>query len=244
MDCLEGMTLIDDGAVDMILCDLPYGTTELKWDTVLPFDLLWSQYKRVIKKSGAIVLFSAQPFTTALINSNRSMFRYEWIWVKPVATGFLNANRAPLRAHENICVFYDCLPTYNPQKTTGHNRVTKNTSNLKYIKGEHCYGNLPVHFGYDSTERYPRDVQVFGNCMGSERIHPAQKPIDLCEFLIKTYTTPGDLVFDNCAGSGTTCIACINTGRRYIAFEKDSGYYDLAKRRIEYHGGQISFLGE
>lgn len=232
-DCLELMKEIPDGRVDMILCDLPYGTTACKWDTVIPFEPLWEQYKRVIKENGAIALTSQQPFTSALIMSNAGMFRYEWIWCKTEATGHLNAKKAPMKAHENIAVFYKSLPTYNPQKTTGHVRKTAVADRAK--KMSDCYGDQKGVTRYDSTERYPRSTVTFSTDKQHSTIHPTQKPVALFEYLIRTYTNEGETVLDNCAGSGTTGIACINSNRKFILIEKDEGYYAKAKQRIALH---------
>ena len=223
------MQRIPDKSIDMILCDPPYGTTKNKWDSVLPLEEMWAQYERVIKDRGAIVLFSQQPFTATLISSNLKLFRYEWVWRKPTATGFLNANRMPLKAHENILVFYKHLPTYHPQKwyskPYGKTRCRSFTSN---------YGNY-VDVISESVDgaRYPHDVIEFSNCQGQERgKHPTQKPIALLEYLINTYTDRGGLILDNCIGSGSTAVACINTGRKYIGFEIDPAYYQIAQQRI------------
>lgn len=225
-DCLEHMKEIESGTVDMILCDLPYGTTCCSWDVVIPFENLWVEYERVIKPNGAIVLFGSHPFSAVLACSNLELFRYEWIWEKPAATGFLNADKQPLRAHENILVFYKCLPTFNPQKTFGHERKKSKRKNI----GSAHYGKQLNIKDYDSTERYPRTVQVFSKDYPS--IHDTQKPVALCEYLIRTYTNAGELVLDNTMGSGTTGVACVNTRRRFIGIEKDDYIFNEAKERI------------
>lgn len=225
-DCLERMKEIESGTVDMILCDLPYGTTCCSWDAVIPFEPLWAEYERVIKANGAIVLFGAHPFSAVLACSKLELFRYEWIWEKPSATGFLNSDKQPLRAHENILVFYKSLPTYNPQKTSGHERKK---SKRKSIGSAH-YGKQLNIKDYDSTERYPRTVQVFSKDYPS--IHDTQKPVALCEYLIRTYTNDGELVLDNTMGSGTTGVACINSRRRFIGIEKDEETFNQAQARI------------
>lgn len=225
-DCLERMKEIESGTVDMILCDLPYGTTCCSWDVVIPFENLWVEYERVIKPNGAIVLFGSHPFSAVLACSNLELFRYEWIWEKPAATGFLNADKQPLRAHENILVFYKCLPTFNPQKTFGHERKKSKRKNI----GSAHYGKQLNIKDYDSTERYPRTVQVFSKDYPS--IHDTQKPVALCEYLIRTYTNAGELVLDNTMGSGTTGVACVNTRRRFIGIEKDEKIFNEAKERI------------
>ena len=225
-DCLEHMKEIESGTVDMILCDLPYGTTCCSWDVVIPFENLWFEYERVIKPNGAIVLFGSHPFSAVLACSNLELFRYEWIWEKPAATGFLNADKQPLRAHENILVFYKCLPTFNPQKTFGHERKKSKRKNI----GSSHYGKQLNIKDYDSTERYPRTVQVFSKDYPS--IHDTQKPVALCEYLIRTYTNAGELVLDNTMGSGTTGVACVNTLRRFIGIEKDEETFNQAQARI------------
>jgi len=232
MDCLEGMKMIPDGSVDMILCDLPYGTTQCKWDTIIPFEPLWEQYERIIKANGAILLFSSQPFTSALVMSNTKLFKYEWIWQKTHPKGHLNAKKMPMRAHENILVFYKKPPVYNPQKTQGHYRKIAKTNYIKESDGNSCYGREVRNTSYDSTERYPLDVQIFSNGNQNDKVHPTQKPVALCEYLIKTYTNEGELVLDNCGGSGTTAVACINTGRNYIIFETEKHYCEIMEQRI------------
>ncbi len=227
-DCLERMKEIESGTVDMILCDLPYGTTCCSWDAVIPFEPLWAEYERVIKPNGAIALFCAQPFTSVLACSNLKLFRYEWVWEKPNATGFLNAKKQPLRAHESILIFYKSQPTYNPQKTFGHERKT---AKKKLIGSEHYGKQLSVK-DYDSTERYPRSVQVFSSDKQKQALHPTQKPVALCEYLIRTYTNYGETVMDNTMGSGTTGVACVNTGRKFIGIEKEAEYFELAETRL------------
>lgn len=231
-NCLERMKEIETGTVDMILCDLPYGTTRCSWDAVIPFEPLWEQYERVIKENGAIVLFAAQPFTAVLATSNLKLFRYEWIWEKPAATGFFNAHFQPLRAHENILVFYKAKPTFNPIKTFGHERKT---AKRKDIGSEH-YGKQVNIKSYDSTERYPRSVQLFSSDKQKSNFHPTQKPVALCEYLIRTYTNEGETVLDNTMGSGTTGVACVNTGRSFIGIEQEQKYFDIAKERIAQAG--------
>lgn len=232
MDCLEGMSFIPDKSIDMILCDLPYGTTQCKWDTVIPFPLLWAQYERIIKDNGAIVLFGAEPFSSTLVCSNIKLFKYDLIWHKTHPKGHLNAKKMPMRAHENILVFYKKPPVYNPQKTTGHKRKIASTKYDKSADGESVYGSEKRDTFYDSTERYPTSVQTVSNADQSNPMHPTQKPVALCEYLIKTYTHEGMLVLDNCAGSGTTLVAALNTGRRFIGFEKDPEYHRIASERI------------
>ena len=228
MDCLEGMKRIPDKSVDMILCDLPYGTTMNKWDSIIPLDKLWEQYERVIKDNGAIVLTAQTPFDKVLGVSNLKMLKYEWIWEKESGTGFLNAKKMPLKNHENILVFYKKLPTYSPQMRTGFKPYTVK-------KGHHGtnYGTDVGAITVSNGERYP--LTVLKENRDKERLHPTQKPVALFEYLIKTYTNEGETVLDNCMGSGTTAIACMNTNRNYIGFELDEGYYEAAIKRIDNH---------
>ncbi len=232
-DCLEVMSEIPAGSVDMILCDLPYGTTACKWDSIIPFGRLWWHYSRVIKPNGIIVLTATQPFTSALVMSNPKMFKYEWIWQKTHPKGHLNAKKQPMRAHESILIFYNKPTTYNPQKTQGHARKVARTSYVKEHTGDSVYGREVRDTNYDSTERYPLSVQVFPNADLTNVLHPTQKPVMLFEYLIKTYTNEGDIVLDNCSGSGTTAVACINTNRKYICIENNEEYYKGSVARVE-----------
>ena len=242
MDCLSGMQHIDDKSIDMILCDLPYGVTARnKWDVIIPFEPLWKQYERIIKDNGAIVLTCVQPFTSMLCVSNPKMFRYSLVWQKTTPTGFLNAKKMPLRTHEDILVFYKKLPTYNPQKTIGHNPVHQYT---KHTADGNNYGYTKLGIsGGGSTERYPKSVLTFATDKQKSSLHPTQKPVALFEYLIKTYTNKGELVLDNCIGSGTSAIASLNTDRNYIGMDSQrcdtegSQYYgwywaDVANERI------------
>lgn len=237
-DCLEEMKNIDDKTIDMILCDLPYGITKCTWDKTIPFKPLWEEYERIIKDNGAIVLFSKMPFTVDLIESNRKLFRYEIIWEKTQKTGFYNANKMPLKAHENILLFYKKLPTYNPQKYIVER---KDIGRVRNKKADRCvlYGHVNAQDWVETGERYPHDVIHFSNWNGAlfgktdkATKHPTQKPIPLLEYLIKTYTNEGDTVLDNCMGSGSTCVASINTGRNYIGIEKRKNFFDIAEERI------------
>lgn len=222
-DCLERMKQIPDGSVDMVLCDLPYGTTQNKWDSVIPFAELWREYGRICK--GAIVLTASQPFTSALVMSNAGMFKYQWIWDKSQVTGFLNAKKQPLRRHEDVVVFYANQPTYNPQFTEG----AAYKINRKHATPN--YGAQTENSTESDGRRYP--TSILGIPQSREKGgHPTQKPVALMEYLIRTYTNEGDTVLDNCMGSGTTGVACANTGRRFIGIEMDDNYYDIAKRRI------------
>ena len=229
-DCLELMKNIPDNSIDMILCDLPYGTTQNKWDKVIDLSSLFAEYKKLIKSGGVIALFSQQPYTTDLIQANRRQFRYEWIWQKSQGTGFLNANRMPLKIHENILIFYDKLPTYNPQFSDG--TPYKKSSNGWSTN----YRKMASHSTESDGRRYPNDIIRFAqaNCEPCKHIyHPTQKPVDLLEYLIRTYTNEGETVLDNCMGSGSTGVACVNTNRNFIGFELNKHYFEIAKKRIE-----------
>lgn len=217
IDCLIGMKDIDDKSIDLILCDLPYGTTRNKWDSVISLEKLWEQYCRIIKDDGAIVLFAQTPFDKVLGSSNLKMLKYEWIWEKTTATGHLNAKKMPMKAHENILVFYKKLPTYNPQKTKGHTPVHSYT---KYQDDGSNYGKTKIGIsGGGSTERYPRSVLQFSTDKQKCALHPTQKPVALLEYLIKTYSNEGDVILDNCIGSGSTAVACIHTNRNFIGMD-------------------------
>lgn len=235
MDCLEGMKRIPDGSVDCIICDLPYGTTHNKWDSIIPLDKLWVEYKRIIKHDGAIVLFAQIPFDKVLGVSNLEMLKYEWIWEKEAGTGFLNANYAPLRSHENILVFSKANAShwgvpmkYNPQMTEGkpykqsQGSVVHNYDTKRMVKGI-VTDNKGV--------RHPKTVLKFSR--DKDKLHPTQKPVALIEYLIKTYSNEGDFILDNCMGSGTTAIAAIRTKRKFIGFELDKEYFDIANKRIQ-----------
>lgn len=226
-DCLELMKDIPDGSVDLILCDLPYGRTKNRWDKQIPFEPLWEQYERIIKKNGAIVLFGSEPFSTRLRMSNLKLYRYDWIWKKNKATQYLNARKMPLNNYELISVFYKKLPTYNPQMGQG-----KPYSN-KHKPGDSgaCYGNVGYSERKNVTTRYPQRIIEFGVDMKAE-YHTTQKPVPLLEYLIKTYTNPGDVVLDNCMGSGSTGVACINTGRSFIGIELEQDFFNVAIDRI------------
>ena len=234
-DCLELMKNIPDGSVDLVLCDLPYGTTQCKWDSVIPFEPLWEQYKRIIKKNGAIVLFGAEPFTSMLICSNISWFKYNWIWQKDKATGHLNAKRQPMRTVETISVFYKNQCVYNPQlEKKPEKNIRPATTKRKNIQN---YGSMDKESvrGIPIDMSYPKDILRFRGCFGDKgkSNHPTEKPIALLEYLVKTYTNENDIVLDNCMGSGSTGVACVNTNRRFIGIELDEGYFEIAKKRIE-----------
>ena len=229
-DCLERMKEIPDSSVDMVLTDPPYGTTACKWDSIIPLEPMWEQLKRVIKPNGAIVMTASQPFTTTLIASNMKMFRYDLIWEKTSATGFLNAKKMPMRCHEEVLVFYSKLPTYNPIKTKGHGRKTALRRNAKMGA---VYGKHEIGTEYNSTERYPRSVLQFKKDKQVSSLHPTQKPVALMEYLIKTYTNEGETVLDFTMGSGTTGVACANMNRDFIGIEMDLDYFNIALERIE-----------
>lgn len=227
-DCLERMKQIPDGSIDMVLTDPPYGTTSCKWDSVIPLDEMWAELKRVIKSGGAILLMAQTPFDKVLGCSNLEYLRYELIWEKSAATGFFNANKMPLKAHENILIFYKNLPTYNPQKTSGHVRKTAGRKEI----GSEVYGKGVKKTNYDSTDRYPRSVLKFAKDNRLNSHHPTQKPVALMEYLIKTYTNPGETVLDFTMGSGTTGVAAGNLDRVFIGIERDEKYYGTAIARI------------
>lgn len=225
-DCLELMKTIPDASVDLILCDLPYGTTQNKWDSVIPLDLLWLQYKRIIKSNGAIVLHAGQPFSSVLTCSNLEQFKYQWTWVKTKITGVLNAKRMPVRKHEQVLVFAPGKNIYNAQGIVACN-VTRAD------KVSHSSKNYGKRGGVEYSQQFtnwPRDVLEIPS--QGKTVHPTQKPVLLAEYLIRTYTDEGMTVLDNCMGSGTTGVACMNTGRRFIGIEMDAGYFSIAERRI------------
>ncbi|WP_430597535.1 DNA-methyltransferase [Enterococcus sp. AZ177] len=232
------MQQIPDKSIDMILCDLPYGTTQNKWDTIIPLNPLWRQYERIVKDNGAIVLTGCQPFTSQLIMSNPKLYRYELIWQKTTATGHLNAKKMPMRAHENILVFYKKLPTYNPQMTTGHKRKISTARHKRNSKKSTNYNDYELS-SYDSAERYPRSVMTYATDKQKSVIHPTQKPVALFEYLIKTYTNEGEVVFDGCSGSGTTAVAAINTNRKFLCMEKEKEYFDKSVERIMKAGDSL-----
>lgn len=228
-DCLDEMGYIPDKSIDMILCDLPYGTTACAWDSIIDFRDLWAHYQRVIKPGAAIVLTTSQPFTTAVINSNISEFRYEWIWEKEQGVNFLLAKRQPLKVHESVIVFCKNTPPYFPQDTVPV--AIKKSNKGKTGRIGHIISEANPSYN-QTVGNYPKSVIRYNRERG---LHPTQKPVALFEYLIKTYTNPGELVLDNCAGSFTTAIAAINTGRRYICIEKDEAYYNLGVNRIKDH---------
>ena len=231
-DCLEVMKTIPDNSIDMILCDLPYGVTQNKKDIALPFEPLWEQYNRIIKDSGCIALFGQGLFYVDLVNSNRKMFRYDLVWDKVLTSGFLNVNRMPLRKHEQIAIFYKRLPTYNPQKTLGEmnhskGKVKESTNNnygkFDFVDNSKKLGNM----------KNPTSILTFSKPHPSIAKHPTEKSVECLEWLIKTYTNKGETVLDNCMGSGSTGVACINTNRSFIGIELDIENFEIAKKRIE-----------
>lgn len=231
-DCIELMANIPDKSIDMILCDLPYQRTQNQWDIMIPIDKLWEQYNRIVKDNGCIALFADGMFMAELMMSNKKMWKYNLIWEKTQPTGFLNAKKMPLRSHEEICIFYNKPPTYNPQKTSGHTRKISKAEHKVGCKSTTDYGEHGLTT-YDSTERYPKSVWKFAKDIQKSALHPTQKPVALLEELIKTYTNEGDLVLDNCMGSGSTGVACLNTDRDFIGIELDEEYFKIAKNRIE-----------
>ena len=231
-NCLELLKQVPDKSIDMILCDPPYGTTKEPFDKPLNLELLWKEYKRVIKDNGAILLFAQTPYDKILGTSNLPMLRYEWIWEKTEATGFFNAKKMPLKAHENILVFYKKLPVYNPQFTTGHKPVNSFVKRIEVANKSAIYGNNTKEIkGGGTTKRYPRSVLRFSTDKQKEHYINFQKPIALCEYMIKTYTNVGDTVLDNCCGSGSTCVACIHLDRNYIGMELNPDNYNIAVER-------------
>lgn len=233
-DCLELMQAIPDKSIDMILCDLPYGTTQNKWDTIIPLEGLWGAYNRIVKDNGAIVLTAAQPFTSVLITSQLRLFKYLWVWDKSQVTGFLNAKKQPLRRHEDVCVFYKEQCTYNPIMREGKRQLKatgKSTSNYgKFtFKPHYCELYYPT-----SIINFPQQ-RVKGG-------HPTQKPVALLEYLIRTYTNESETVLDNCMGSGSTGVACVNTNRNFIGIELDADYYKVATERLNKAKAQINIF--
>lgn len=239
-DCLELMKYIPNGSIDMILCDLPYGVLNKgnknsKWDSIIPFIPLWKQYERIIKDNGAIVLFGQGMFTAELMLSNKKLWRYNLIWDKVAKTGFLNANRMPLRQHEDIILFYKKLPTYNPQmvKCKPHER-NHSKGNMKQPQKNSCYGNFVETPTIISDEKFPTSITTISKEHEIGKFyHPTQKPVALFEYLIKTYSNECELILDNCAGSCTTAIAALNTNRNYICMEQEERYYNIGLERVK-----------
>ena len=234
-DCLDVMATLPSASVDLILCDLPYGTTACSWDAVIPFEPLWAQYRRIATPNAAIVLTASQPFTTALIGSNVKQYRYNWYWKKPVGSGFQNAKKQPLRMLEDVCVFYASPPIYNPQGLTRINvtKVNKINAAKSVVGGTEGAGGLRTagNTWVQEFTNYPKNILEFP-VPTAGKVHPTQKPVALMEYLIRTYTNPGDVVLDNCMGSGTTGVAAIQSGRRFIGIERDPDYFAIAKGRV------------
>ena len=231
MDALEFLSKVDDKSIDMILCDLPYGTTACSWDTIIPFEPLWKQYKRIIKDNGAIVLTASQPFTSALVMSNPKLFKYEVIFKKNIPSNPLLAKKQILKYHENICVFYKTQPTFNPEtknRTEGNFRKNKKAE----YEQRGVFGNTKMTAG-DGEKEWVFEGSVIEIISRDRGLHPTQKPVELFEKLIRTFTNEGDLVLDNTAGSGTTAISCLNTNRQFIVMEKEQKYYDIILKRVE-----------
>lgn len=230
-DCLELMNGIPDKSVDMILADLPYGTTACSWDSVIDLDKLWSQYERIIKDDGVIVLTANISFSNTLINSNKKMYKYKWIWDKVIGVNFMNVNKMPNFGYEEVLVFYNNLPTYNPQMEDGE--PYKDNREIKERTKTEALGSRASYIKQDNKgERYPRGIIEF-SARNNNPVHPTQKPVKLFEYLIKTYTNKGDIILDNVAGSGTTGVACQNTNRDYILIEQEEKYIDIIKERLE-----------
>lgn len=231
-DCLELMKDIHDRSIDMILCDLPYQRTQNQWDIIIPMEKLWEEYKRIVKDNGVIALFADGMFMAELMMSNKKMWKYNLVWDKVLPSGFLNANRQPLRSHEEICVFYNKQPTYNPQKVKGNPNHSKGKPK---VNENNNYGHF--HFVDNREElgdmKHPKSILTFQKKHPSISVHPTQKPIELLEWLIKTYTNEGDTVLDNCMGSGSTGVACVKKNRNFIGIELDQKYFNIAKNRIE-----------
>tara|TARA_R110001592_G_scaffold131330_1_gene345058 strand:+ start:338 stop:1057 length:720 start_codon:yes stop_codon:yes gene_type:complete len=229
-DCLELMPKhVENKSIDMIFCDLPYGTTACKWDTIIPFNKLWGEYERAIKDNGAIVLFASQPFTSALIMSNPKMFRYEWIWQKTLFSNFALVKKQPAKLHENILVFYKKQPTYNPQMTEGKPYTDKVRGRTMGVIGDAIGQKKAI---VNKGTRYPSTIQKYSNG-NNKNVHPTQKPLYLIEYMIRTYTNKGDLILDNTCGSGTTGLGAKNLNRNYIMMEQDPKYYEVACKRVQ-----------
>lgn len=238
-DCFDIMPSIETHSVDLILCDLPYGLTPCAWDHAISLPKLWVEYKRILKEKGVVLLFGSQPFTAQLIQSNLEMFKYEWIYEKIAGSNFVNARKMPLKEHENVCVFYSKQPKYYPQlqeRSEGGKKRLKTPYKSNSQTACEVFGNISRNVAgrdYDKNLRLPGSVQKFNNrAKGSRGLHPTQKPVELCEYFIKTYTDAGDTVMDNCMGSGTTGVACKNLNRHFIGIEKDDKFFQVAERRI------------
>ena len=232
-DCLEEMSSIPDGSVDMVLTDPPYGTTACKWDSIIPLEPMWEQLKRVIKPNGAIVMTASQPFTTTLIASNMKMFKYCWVWEKTKPSGHLNSKKQPMRKTEDVCVYYSKQCTYNPQGLVAGKFNNDRPSRANKKPGEYVHGQ-ERRIGLSSFTNYPNNIITFSN-PNNKTVHPTQKPVALMEYLIKTYTNEGETVLDFTMGSFTTAIACLNTKRDFVGIELDEHYFQVGKDRLEKH---------
>lgn len=245
-DCLEVMRDIPDNSIDFVLCDLPYGTTKCKWDVVLPFDKLWGEYTRILKQNGCVALFGTEPFSSMLRISCLHLYKYDWYWQKDKGANFLFANKMPLKVIETVSIFYQNQPTYNPQKESNPNGPTKKhlcknpskiTKNVKDVMGDSWketeLGESQNYFGknYEPDKLLPKQLIYFAKDQRG-KVHPTQKPVSLAEYLIQTYTNVGDTILDNCMGSGTTGVACVNTKRNFIGIEKDPHFFNIAEERI------------
>ena len=230
-DCLELMKGLPDGSVDMLFTDLPYGTTNCQWDTPVNLQEFWEEANRIVKPAGCKALFAQSPFDKVLGCSNIGQYRYEWIWEKTQATGHLNAKKMPLKAHENILIFYDHLPTYNPQMTHGHKRKVSTASHKRNCRKSDCYSDYGLT-SYDSTDRYPRSVLKGATDKQTAGFRVAQKPVWLCKEIVLTYTNEGDTVLDCCMGTASIGVACLQTGRNYIGMDNDKAAFDLANKRL------------
>lgn len=240
-DCLEGMKRIPDGSVDCVICDLPYGTTACAWDSIIPFDLLWEQYNRIIKPKGNIVLFASGRFVFQLYNSQPNKYRYDLIWKKTKCGSPLTAKYMPLKMHEHILIFGESSAVYNPQMTYGGTPYKKDYNHAYGIKNAHRYGIKGVHTD-NHGERHPISVQEFQQkWRRQDQLHPTQKPVELIQWLIRSYSNEGDTILDNCGGSGTTAIAAIREKRHFILFEKDPIYWEKSVKRVEQELRQLTF---
>lgn len=242
-NCFDILPIIPEKSIDMIICDLPYGITKCKWDTPIDLKQLWEQYNRIIKNNGVIALFGIEPFSSQLRLSNFKMYKYDWIWKKTQATGHLNANKQPLRAYENILIFYKKQPTYNPQKTQNHSPIHSYTKYIVTQNNTELYGKMNKELrGGGNTDRYPRNIIKFASDKQKCKLHTTQKPVALLEYLIRTYTNEKDIVLDNCMGSGSTGVAALKLGRQFIGIEIEPKYYKISLDRLNgiVTNGQIS----
>ena len=241
-DCLVEMQNIPDKSIDMILCDLPYGTTACKWDVVIPFDKLWEQYRRIVKDNGAIVLFGSEPFSSHLRLSNLSWYKYDYVWLKTKATGFQNAKIQPMRKHEIISIFYSKQCQFNQQNLIKLDKPIKSGRERKRNDEQHRLGVAGKTDYYTQFTGWQTSVLSFPNPSGAGHLHPTQKPVELIRWLVRTYTNEGDLVLDNCMGSGTTAVACIKEKRHFIGYEITKEYFDIAQERIKQEQSQLTLF--